>query len=398
MSKDSGAGEKTEKPTPKRLKEARKEGQVPKSQDVGAWVGIGAVAMVLPLTAGKVQDAFAERITDVVNTAGRPDAGIIAAMLGEALLGGLLLAAPACVVALVAGVGAAVAQSGLHLATKAAKPQFSRLNPLKGLKRLFGVQMLWETVKLLVKSAVLGFALWQTMKTLAPQLVGTGVLPLTTVLSVTGTGIEGLVRTAIIAGLVIAAADYVMSRRRIMKEIRMSHQEIKEENKQTEGDPLLKGAIKSRQFAMSRNRMMAEVATADVVLVNPTHVAVALRYEPDKGAPRVVAKGAGTVARRIRALATDNRVPMVENVPLARTLYGLCDLGQEIPLDLYTAVAQVLAFVMRARNRGNASGTHRLQVEGVQAETFTKAALRARRRANRRRPRAAASATGGPDR
>jgi flagellar biosynthetic protein FlhB len=142
----------------------------------------------------------------------------------------------------------------------------------------------------------------------------------------------------------------------------MTRREVKEEHKQSEGDPQLKGAIRSRQLAMSRNRMMSEVAKADVVLVNPTHVAVALRYDPARGAPRVVAKGAGAVAARIRERAGEHRVPMVEDVPLARALHAQCDLGQEIPGELYEAVARVLAFVMALRRRGSAGGTHRVPV------------------------------------
>jgi flagellar biosynthetic protein FlhB len=150
-----------------------------------------------------------------------------------------------------------------------------------------------------------------------------------------------------------------MMRYRISKGLKMSHHEVKQEHRQSEGDPHMKGAIRSRQAAMARSRMMAEVPDADVVLVNPVHVAVALRYEPAKGAPRVVAKGAGEVAARIREKASEHRVPMVENVPLARALYRACDLGQEIPAELYTAVAQVLAFVLSLRARGSSAGLHR---------------------------------------
>jgi flagellar biosynthetic protein FlhB len=140
----------------------------------------------------------------------------------------------------------------------------------------------------------------------------------------------------------------------------MSLYEVKQEHKQSEGDPQLKGAIRSRQIAMSRNRMMADIATADVVLVNPTHVAVALRYDPAKGAPRVVAKGQGNIAAKIRELAEQNRVPMVQDVPLARALHKACEVGQEVPAEMYTAVATVLAFVMALKSKGSAAGTHRV--------------------------------------
>jgi flagellar biosynthetic protein FlhB len=148
-------------------------------------------------------------------------------------------------------------------------------------------------------------------------------------------------------------------RRRTNKGLRMSKQDIKDEHKQSEGDPMLKGAIRSRQMQMSRNRMMSDIAEADVIMVNPTHVAVALRYQPEKGAPRVVAKGAGVIASRIREAAEEHRVPMVADVPLARALHRSCEIGQEIPAELFTAVARVLAFVMALKTRGSAVGVHR---------------------------------------
>jgi flagellar biosynthetic protein FlhB len=157
----------------------------------------------------------------------------------------------------------------------------------------------------------------------------------------------------------MAIADYAVVRRRIGKQLKMSKHEVKQEHKQQEGDPLLKGAIRSKQMAMSRQRMMSDLAKADVVLVNPTHVAVALRYDPSRGAPRVVAKGAGAVAARIREVAAEKRIPMVHDVPLARALYKACDLGSEIPADLYNAVARILAFVMMLKARGSAAGLHR---------------------------------------
>jgi flagellar biosynthetic protein FlhB len=139
----------------------------------------------------------------------------------------------------------------------------------------------------------------------------------------------------------------------------MTKQEVKDEARMSEGDPQLKGAIRSKQLAMSRNRMMAELPNADLVLVNPTHVAVALRYDPARGAPRVVAKGAGVVADRIREVATEHRIPLVADAGLARALFQACELKQEIPPELYAAVARVLAFVLNLKSRGSAAGLHR---------------------------------------
>jgi flagellar biosynthetic protein FlhB len=183
-------------------------------------------------------------------------------------------------------------------------------------------------------------------------------MPIDTVLNtVHGTAIS-LVRRVTLAALILAAADYAVARRRTDKQMRMTKQEVKDEHKQSEGDPLVKSAIRSRQLAMARSRMMADVGTADVLLVNPTHIAVALRYEPDKGAPRVVARGAGAIAARIRELAEEAQVPTVQDVPLARALYRSCEVGQEIPRELFAAVAQVLAFVISRRMRGQYGGAH----------------------------------------
>jgi flagellar biosynthetic protein FlhB len=164
------------------------------------------------------------------------------------------------------------------------------------------------------------------------------------------------------AGIVMAAADYFVVRRRTNKQLRMTKDEVKQENKNTEGDPHVKGQIRARQMAMARNRQMADVPTADVVMVNPTHVAVALRYDPEKGAPRVIAKGKGAIAAKIRELAAEHRIPMVQDVPLARALERSVEVGQEIPGEFYGAVAKVLAFVMSLKARGSAAGMHKSPV------------------------------------
>lgn len=379
-----GGENKTEAPTPKRLADARKEGQFVKSPDISTWLGLAAIFAVLPFTLGPVQDNFIKEFHAVREVIANPEPAKALAVLGGSLMTAVMLAAPACLVAMVVAIVANLAQSGGHLATKAAKPQWKRLDPIKGFKRIFSPQTLWETVKLLVKSIVVGVVLWRTMKTLAPQLISTGIIPLSNVLATTLDGINGLIRSAIAAGIVIAVIDYMVARRRIMKQLRMTLKEVQDEHKQQEGDPLMKGMRKSRALAMSRNRMMSEIATADVVLVNPTHVAVALRYEPEKGAPRVVAKGSGNLATRIRGEAGKHRVPMVENIPLARAVYSAVDVGHEIPLELYTAIAQVLAFVMRLKSRGASSGMHKLQVPDIPAETTPREKRRRRRQSRRR--------------
>ena len=186
-----------------------------------------------------------------------------------------------------------------------------------------------------------------------------GGLQIALLLSVVKNATLSLIRAASAAGIVMAAADYFVVRRRTNKQLRMTKQEVKQENKNTEGDPHVKGQIRARQMAMAQNRQMADVPTADVVLVNPTHVAVALRYDPEKGAPRVIAKGKGTIAAKIRELAAEHRIPMVQDVLLTRALEKSVEVGTEIPAEFYGAIAKVLAFVMSLKSKGSAAGTHR---------------------------------------
>jgi flagellar biosynthetic protein FlhB len=248
-------------------------------------------------------------------------------------------------------------------------------------KRLFGANAWWEGAKTLLKTAVVGLVLYLAVQALVPQLMGTGRIPLEHMLGVAGGGVKQLIIWGVGAGIVLAAIDLLVVMKRNRKQTRMSKQEIKEENKRTEGDPHVKGQIRSKQMAMSRNRMMAAVADADVVIVNPTHVAVALKYVAGTGAPRLVAKGAGAVAAKIREQATQHRVPMVEDVPLARSLHAACAVDQEIPAYLFTAVARVLAFVMQLKRRGAAMGKHTMPGGSVAPDDAPTTVAAARRRA-----------------
>jgi flagellar biosynthetic protein FlhB len=363
------AGEKSEAPTPKKLREARREGRIGRSADLGAWLGLGAAAAVLPMILTRGREVCLELLSKVSDVAASPEPAAARRVLAEGLSDTAMVVLPLAAVGVFVAIGSAAAQGGMYPATKALKPQIKRMNPVQGFKRILGPQAWWQALKTVLKTGVLALVLWFTVKGLMPSLVGSGSLPLSATLHQTRDGVAAMMRAAVLAGLALAALDVVVVRRRTNKQLRMTKREVKEEHKQTDGDPHLKGAIRSRQMAMSRNRMMSEVAKADVVLVNPTHVAVALRYEPSRGAPRVVAKGAGAVAAKIRERASEHRVPMVEDVPLARALHSQCELGHEVPPDLYEAVARVLAFVMALRRRGSASGTHRVpaQISGRSA-------------------------------
>ncbi|GIE80083.1 flagellar biosynthesis protein FlhB [Actinoplanes philippinensis] len=353
------SGEKTEEPTQQKLKKAKQEGQIGKSQDLGAWVGMLAASIMLPRTLRQAMEHAQELMEKVPDTIIDPDPGKTLAILREALMSAAWAVLPLALTMMAVGVVAAAAQGGIRVATKLFIPKFNRLNPFSGIKRMLGPQALWEGFKALIKTTVLGTVLWFTMQDMIPVLMDAGRLPLVTLLGVVSDAAIRLIRAAAVAGIVMAAADYFVVRRRTKKQLRMSKEEVKQEHKNTEGDPLIKAQIRAKQMAMARNRQMADVPTADVVVVNPVHVAVALRYEPQKGAPRVVAKGKGPLAAKIRDIATENRIPMVQDIPLARALNANCEIGQEIPAEFYGAVAKVLAFVMSLKARGAAAGIHR---------------------------------------
>jgi flagellar biosynthetic protein FlhB len=353
------SGEKTEQPTQQKLKKAKQEGQIGRSQDVGAWFGMLAASVMLPRTLGSAMDHARELMARVPDIIANPDPAVAMGILKEGMMGAAWATLPLALTMMAVGVAAAGAQGGIRVATKLFIPKFSRLNPLPGFKKMFGPQALWEGTKALIKTGVLAGVLYMTMKNIVPVLMSAGRLQLRSLLGVVNDAALSLIRAASVAGIVMAAADYFVVRRRTNKQLRMTKHDVKQENKNTEGDPQVKGQIRARQMAMARNRQMADVPTADVVLVNPTHVAVAMRYDPDKGAPRVIAKGRGAIATKIRELAAEHRIPMVQDVPLARALEKSVEVGQEIPGEFYGAVAKVLAFVMSLKARGSAAGMHR---------------------------------------
>jgi flagellar biosynthetic protein FlhB len=353
------SGEKTEQPTPQKLKKAKREGQIGRSQDVGAWFGMLAASIMLPKTLGAAVQHSRELMVRVPQVIADPQPAVAMVMLRQAVTDIAMAVLPLAATLMVVGIASAGAQGGIRVATKLFVPKFSRLNPLPGIKRMFGPQALWELTKALVKTSVLAAVLYTTTKNRIPTLMTAGQLPLGSLLAVVKDAVLGLVRAASVAGIVMAAADYFVVRRRTNKQLRMTKEEVKQEYKNSEGDPQVKAQIRQRQMQMARNRQMADVPTADVVLVNPTHVAVALRYEPTKGAPRVIAKGQGEIATKIRELALEHRVPMVQDVPLARALHSSCEVGSEISAEFFGAVAKVLAFVMSLKARGSAAGLHR---------------------------------------
>jgi flagellar biosynthetic protein FlhB len=349
--------DKTEKATPKRRKESRKKGQVPRTQELGGWATVLLWSLALPPVMSYEIDQLRAITVSSLRSVEAPTTDQALALLGAAL--GHVFAALVAMgaAAMVIGVGAALMQGGFFVATESVKPSLAKLDPIKGAKRVFGPHALWEGAKVLVKAAVVGVLVYRALTDLMPVLGSERSMGY--VLSAVGDHALDLLRTVALAGLLMGAADYAVQRRRVGKQTRMTKDEVRREHKQTEGDPLVKNAIRSRQLSASRQRMIADVPHADVVLVNPTHVAVALRYDPARGAPTVVARGAGTIAARIREVAAEHDVATVRDVPLARALFASTEVGQEIPPELFAAVAQVLAFVISRRGRGQPGGDHR---------------------------------------
>jgi flagellar biosynthetic protein FlhB len=376
VAKDGPGGEKTEDPTPQRLKKARKEGQIPRTQELGTWVGAAAASFLLPMLVRNAFDEVGAMFVQVGVVVETPEVEAVTALLGQALNTFVTVALPMAVALMVVGVAASAAQGGVTVTSKPMKPTLKKLNPFPGMKRMFGGHGLWEATKAVIKTAALGTVVVVTSDR-AQQLVSSaGALPLSAITATFTDSAVLMIRVVAVTGLVIAIADYVIVRKRTMKELRMSKYEIQQEHKNSEGDPHVKAQRRATQMAMSRNRMMAEVADADVLLVNPTHVAVALKYEPDRGAPRVVAKGTDEVAAKLRERAAEARVPLVQDVPLARALHASCEIGQEVPAQLFTAVARVLAFVMQLSARGVRGGFHRPGFAAPDVEDLPRAGAR----------------------
>jgi flagellar biosynthetic protein FlhB len=348
---------KTEDPTPRRLHKGRQRGQVAVSQDVKAWgVLVGgaiAVAYLLPGMNGRLLPLLTRYIA-------APEVMVIDRTSATPAFAGALLEiawaiAPVIGVLLAFAAAANLVQVGLMWAPSRAKPDFSRLSPVAGLRRMISANAGIEFVKCLVKLAVVTAVVWYAG---APAFAGLDALPDFPVGSAVFQ-MHKLVITIVggsaAAMTVIALGDYGVQRFRFLQQMRMTKQEVREEYRETEGDPHIKARIRRLRMERSRQRMMQAVRDADVVITNPTHYAVALAYKPEAmAAPRVVAKGADHMAMRIREIADTYRVPRVENPALARSLYRSLDIDQEIPPEHYKAVAEVIAFIMR-RQRPPAS-------------------------------------------
>jgi flagellar biosynthetic protein FlhB len=348
--------EKTEKPTPQRKKKARQDGQIAKSPDVAQWVLLLAATYFIPQTISAEYEALQGVMRQFQDIAMQPDAAKAAEILGTGLANALTALIPMLAYSCVLGMVVTMAQVGFVFSGKSLKPKGERLNPFAGLKRMVSMKALWESFKSTAKFGVVAAAAIPSTIAVARDLISGEKMETVTVLSYVAESALSMVRMIAWIALIIAFADYIYQRRSISKSLMMTKAEMKQEMRNSDGDPMVKGRMRSLQRALSSNRMMAEVGDANVVIMNPTHFAVALRYRPNEGAPRVVAKGRDAVALRIRDKAQEASVPVVEAPPLARAIFKACELEQEIPHRLFTAVAKVLAFVHRLQGRSSLSG------------------------------------------
>ncbi len=350
----SAGGDRTEKATPKKKEEARKKGQVARSVDLnGAGVLMAGVLALSAFAPGMVE-RMAQAMRTALTLTSQPslvDQEGLATVLGSLAQDTVLAALPIMVVCCVAGVVVNVAQVGFKPSPGALKPQFAKLNPISGAKNLFGKNAIVETIKGVLKVGIVGavavITLWPQLQDLA-ALVGS---PPAVLMPLIGETVIHVVQRIAGAYVVIAIADFFYQRWKYEKDLRMEKKEVKDEHKQQELPAEVKGAQRRRAMQMANARMMDDVPTADVIVTNPTHYSVALRYSADSPAPVVVAKGVDHLAFKIREVAKAADVPVVPDPPLARSLYGAVDVGRAIPEELYQGVAQLLAYVYRVNAR-----------------------------------------------
>ena len=349
--------ERTEAATPRKLKTLRDEGKVTKSVEVASATSILVGVFTLQAFGGMGWSHLRVLVSDGLSSISRADLNdtsleqlaVTAGIAFFTIMAPLLIAMP------VIGIISNVSQSGLLVSTKSITPDLSRLNPLQGMKRLVSLRIVVELIKTTVKVSIVGWLLYRTYRDSFPIFLSLAGTDLSGALGLMVSTIFSMAMTVGGAFLVLAAIDYGYQRWDFLRNARMTKQETKEEYKQSEGSPEIKNAIRRRQRRMAMSRMMQNVPTADVVVTNPTHFAVALRYRGDEMvAPKVIAKGQDLIAQRIKQIARENNVPVVENKLLARALFAAVEVDQEISYDLFQGVAQILAYVYSLKRRSSA--------------------------------------------
>lgn len=355
MAENDDSQERTEQPTAKRIREAREKGQVPRSKELVMTVVMLVGATFLLFAGGR----YVERLAGVMHrgfTIDREwlfDETRILPYLAQQLLDGVVTVAPALIVLLIAVLLTPSLMGGWNISLKAIAPKLEKLNPLKGLKRVFGPNGLMELVKAMGKFLLVGAAGALLIWTMSDRFFELALMPTRPAMA---SAVQLLLIALILLSaslILIAAIDIPFQLHRHFKQLRMTRKEVRDEQKETEGQPEVKSKQRNLQYEIASRRMMDAVPNADVVITNPTHYAVALSYDPETmAAPVVVAMGMDHVAATIRRIATESNVPLLEAPPLARALYAGSEIGQPIPAGLYVAVAEVMAWIYQLRNAG----------------------------------------------
>lgn len=344
------AGEKTEKPTPKRRREARNKGQVAYSPELSTallfLVAFFSLRIFTEFMVNKLISIFTFNFNIAYDLDNIFNLTYISGYISNLFLQAILITLPVIIACLIVGVISSIAQVGWNPTSKPLKPKFSKLNPISGIKRLFSLKVLFDLCKALIKFFIIGLVIYTTIKReieYIPFFINMGLLNAVTY--VAGVCFRVGINVGILF-LFIALADIIYTRYTHTKKLRMSKQDVKEEYKNIEGNPQIRSKIKQKMREMSMRRMMQDIPSADVIITNPTHYAVAIKYDANvDAAPIVVAKGIDFLAKRIKEMAKENNIYIMENKPLARALYSAVDVGKPIPPELYQGVAEALAFV-----------------------------------------------------
>ena len=362
--------ERTEPATPRKRRKEREEGRVAKSQDLGAAVviltGLFALLVFGRFMYSYMRDFLVEMIAFMGGSTLR-EAGWFAVLSRESIPASILPWIPLGLMVAIGGLIVTVAQVGIELTTKPLIPKMDRFNPVSGLKKVISLRSLVELVKGLLKASLFAAVIYFALQKDTPELVAAIRYPLEIGVSQLFSKLLSLSFRLAFLLLVIAVFDYGYQKWEFERSIKMSKQEMKEEYKQMEGDPQIKGKIRQKQRELARSRMMSSVPKADVVITNPTHLAVALEYDREiMEAPVLVAKGSDFLARKIRELAEEHGVPVIENKPLARAIYESMEIGEEIPEHLYKAMAEVLAFIYKLKGKKRGASPARTSVSSTE--------------------------------
>ncbi|SEF43778.1 flagellar biosynthetic protein FlhB [Butyrivibrio sp. Su6] len=360
FAEDANGAEKTEQPTAKKLDDARKEGQVAKSQEVATAFSLLALFIILRFVYGFMGEIFSNTFQYVYNSIpnvartydGYLPIAYISSLVIHAMLTLLLLCAPFFIVGFSVALICDFVQVGFKPTTKPLQPKLSKLNPISGMKKIFSTRKVFELAKSILKLGIMAIVIVSFFSGRKESLFLLYDIPLKQAIGLMGNLIIDLGLRIAAAYMIIAFADLIYQRRKFNKDMMMTKQEVKDEFKNSEGNPEVKGAQKRRMMQASQRRMMQNLPKADVVITNPTHYAVAIKYDANEAdAPMVVAKGADYLAQRIKDIARENDVEIVENKPLARMLYANVEVGELVPPELYKAVAEVLAYVYHLKGK-----------------------------------------------